>query len=355
MQSMGYDGMLQNHKHRADTQPCANATFWRKDKFVCVNSIHKSRTLTVGLKFIHADSKDEIDVVVINVHLEASQTSQAARAAQFASALSSISKLSSSSSSSSLSSSCILVSGDFNTGADSALHHTVRNHKIMHAHLASVYEHPSTLGSTPVQHCTFAVGTSSTTVTSKGQVNTAARYSIDHILYTHNRLNLMSYFDMLHHHDMREYEVSPSSIGWPSMRVPSDHLPIAAVFEFVPIIHATDTAKSVNGMNSDELWMSGSNSLTHEQRAAVTDYEAKFAVPPSSSSSSSSSATSVSSTSKSSKPTATEIAAMQAAAKLEKSEQAKLKEGMSEEQKEFVALWLAKKKKERKGSNKSKS
>lgn len=149
LQLRGYAGRVQQpkHTHVKATQPCGVATFWKSDRFSLVAEVSKSRTMA-----LHFASTEEsrAALVMINVHLEAAQSLEGAdrRARQAGSVLEWAQKAASGVS--------VILCGDFNTGADSPLHHVIRRHQ-WHGHdLASVYEHPAAKHTIPTSIATFA-------------------------------------------------------------------------------------------------------------------------------------------------------------------------------------------------------
>lgn len=163
MRERGYDGRLQHPKQKKDAaqpQPCGVATFWRRERFHLLSEAVKSRTLCVTL----GAEQEERPLCVVNVHLEAAQSAEGAdrRARQAGSALAWVER--------EAPGVAVVLCGDFNTGADSPLHHVLREHQ-WHGHaLASVYEHPAARTTIPTTVATF-VG------------SCERRYLIDHMWY----------------------------------------------------------------------------------------------------------------------------------------------------------------------------
>jgi mRNA deadenylase 3'-5' endonuclease subunit Ccr4 len=197
----GYNGMLQKRdKHMG----CA--TFWRKSIFSQTWADPRSRTLPLGLKMCKFD-EHPIDIAVVNVHLDAAQDKQADRAKQLSSALERAAKNSPTS--------ILIVAGDFNCNPDNSLAQVLRSHKWHGFSLASVYDHPAASDTSPVTEATAAVN--------------RYRDLFDHIWYSHNSLRLCGMLQSLNREE-RTISFSTDSPGLPNAVVPSDHIPIGAIF-----------------------------------------------------------------------------------------------------------------------------
>lgn len=242
MKSIGYEGMIQQWSKGPQNQPCAVAIFWKENKFKMIENKTFSRTLAIRLELI--DESNRFEFCVINCHLESSQTKEGAdkRARQLNSSLLYVSKFNLP----------IILSGDFNTGSDSMLLHVLRtyswhiNHK-----LGIVYEHKSAENTLPSSRLTFAIP--------------LCHFRIDHILYSHNQLELINILNPLSNEEIKEYLGFNKLKGFPTTMVPSDHLPIGACFKikFNQIIN-----KAANEDNDDDVTVDTSSlrfiTLTNE-------------------------------------------------------------------------------------------
>ena len=231
LQKLGYEGVMQSPKTNTSIkkQPCGLATFWKVDKFQMLTHKSFSRSMITHLQQSFQNNRDDNAVdqtkkqekmfCVANVHLESSQSSNGAekRARQLNSPLKWAKEQ--------IPQSCIcpfVICGDFNTGADSKLFDVLRNERWHNHSLAMVYEHPSTSQTLPVCRATYAVP--------------YHHYVIDHVLYSHENLQLRH---VLNAFDEKETikNLGPSSIkgpvnkrGFPNLFCPSDHIPIGATF-----------------------------------------------------------------------------------------------------------------------------
>eukprot|EP00931_Biecheleriopsis_adriatica_P088903 TRINITY_DN63127_c0_g1_i1.p1 TRINITY_DN63127_c0_g1~~TRINITY_DN63127_c0_g1_i1.p1 ORF type:complete len:471 (-),score=38.73 TRINITY_DN63127_c0_g1_i1:386-1798(-) len=235
---IGYDGLIQDSPKRAEAQPCGNATFWRRDKLELVWSDHRSRTLLT--EFRTSVGMGSQALIVINAHLESSQEKFSSRAAQVHSALEKAVRRNPSAS--------LILAGDFNTGADSSLCRVLREHEWHFVPLASAYEHPAADGTSPVVDATFRVN--------------GHGYLIDHIWYRHSHLRLCKLLQPLNA-DARAASLGMNALGLPDKHVPSDHIPLGAVFEIND--RADSPMKGVESMSLEELCPSLLKILTLEQ------------------------------------------------------------------------------------------
>ncbi|KAL7561439.1 hypothetical protein ACA910_009295 [Epithemia clementina (nom. ined.)] len=185
VEKMGYNGSLQKPKKQSSQQPCGAATFWDKQQFHLLDSEASSRCLCVVLRPILTNSKETgknsvpteqqsipSPFTVVNVHLESSQSLSGCerRARQLNSALWRASRKMDATQIP------MILCGDFNTGADSCLFHTLR-HESWHGYpLASVDEHPETAKTLPVNRVTYA--------------QPQHHYAIDHVFYSHDSFRL---------------------------------------------------------------------------------------------------------------------------------------------------------------------
>ena len=173
LQSLGYSGLSQRPKKMCKNQPCGCATFWRHDRFKLNKQCIKSRAMAVHLRDRTHQSQE---VVVVNVHLEASQSAASARnrARQINSPLRWAAEQATGVP--------VLVAGDFNTGGDSPLLHVLRN-ECWHGHdLAAAYEHPAASDTLPVCNASMACHD--------------VRLLIDHIFYSHSQFELDSILEV---------------------------------------------------------------------------------------------------------------------------------------------------------------
>jgi mRNA deadenylase 3'-5' endonuclease subunit Ccr4 len=238
----GYQGIMQNDIKRAEEQPCGNATFWKTDKLQLQWAEHRSRTLITGFSVLCAPSAGS-RVTVINAHLESSQSKFGQRASQLHSALGKV-----------RSSDAVILGGDFNTGTDSPINAVLRNFR-WHGHaLAAAYEHPAAETTAQASECTFAV--------SGGH-----RYSIDHILYSHEKLRPTALLEALPE-DLRFKCLGVATKGLPDMHVPSDHIPVGAIFAVSPTSADLPAIIEMPKTKAEEtlLWNSSNNPLSIEQQ-----------------------------------------------------------------------------------------
>jgi len=235
---MGYDGLMQDSPKRTDEQPCGNATFWRRGKLELLWSDHRSRVLLTGFRIKTVEGKNALTVV--NAHLESSQQKFSSRASQINSALEKAMRRDPKAS--------LILAGDFNTGADSSLCRVLREHEWHHFSLASAYEHPAASSTSPVVDATFRVN--------------GHAYLIDHIWYRYGHLQLCKLLQALNATD-RSTSLGPDASGLPDMNMPSDHIPLGAIFQLKDRV--ASPKKSAWPMSADELWSSALNVLTTEQ------------------------------------------------------------------------------------------
>lgn len=207
----GYLGNMQKPKKKAEKQPCGVATFWKQAKFEQQKEASFSRTQCTLFRYIPANSQ----VCVVNVHLESSQTEMGAdrRARQLNSALAYAAN-------ETPKNTALLLCGDCNTGADSQLFRVLREYQL-HGHaLSAVYEHPDTHKTLPVSVATFMVP--------------GHHYVIDHMLYDQDTLRLWCALNAFSEEEMVEHVHSKGlDSGFPSAFLPSDHVPIGAMFELL--------------------------------------------------------------------------------------------------------------------------
>jgi len=237
---LGYEALMQDNPKRTDAQPCGNATFWRRDKFELMWSEHRSRTLLTGFKIKAVKANNTL--TVINAHLESSQEKFSGRAAQVHSALEKAGRHDPGAST-------ILV-GDFNTGADSQLCKVLREYEWHGFAMASAYEHPDAESTSPVVDATFRANGHS--------------YLIDHLWYGHGQLQLCKVLQPLNA-EARSISLGPNASGLPDRNVPSDHIPIGAVFEMKEFVTSVPES-CFRAKSTKELWASSQNVLTSQQQ-----------------------------------------------------------------------------------------
>jgi len=228
LQSLGYSGLSQRPKKMCKNQPCGCATFWRHDRFKLNKHCIKSRAMAVHLCDRTHQSQE---VVVVNVHLEASQSAAAARnrARQINSPLRWAAEQATGVP--------ILIAGDFNTGSDSALLQVLRS-ECWHGHdLAAAYEHPSASDTLPVCNASMA--------------SHDARLLIDHIFYSHTQFELECILEPFDDAEAKASFCHDPNRGLPDKICPSDHIPIAAEFR----ITSTSTTKRTptNQVTADDV------------------------------------------------------------------------------------------------------
>lgn len=238
----GYLGVMQNHVRRTTEQPCGNATFWKREKLILQWAEHRSRTLITGFSLLDGTSAGS-RVTVINAHLESSPSKCGQRAAQLHSALGKV-----------CSSDAVILGGDFNTGTDSPINAVLRNFR-WHGHaLAAAYEHPDAETTAQASECTFAA--------SGGH-----RYAIDHIFYSHEKLRPTALLEALPE-DLRFKCLGVACKGLPDAHVPSDHIPIGAIFAVSPTQADVPVTIEMPKTKAEEtlLWNSSNNPLSDEQQ-----------------------------------------------------------------------------------------
>merc|ERR1712232_188116 len=201
-------------------QPCGVATFWKTDKLHLAEHRSGSRSLGTRFRRQNAVVGDECcDVVVVNVHLESSQSRDGAdkRARQLNSALAWASRVIATPE---VTPTMMVVCGDFNAGTKSPLLQTLKTEP-WHGHdLCSSYDHPAAAKTLPASRATYVVP--------------HVHYVIDHLLYSHKTTTLQAVLDPLTPSEIDEHlgggEYCCSEKGFPSEFCPSDHLPVGAVF-----------------------------------------------------------------------------------------------------------------------------
>jgi hypothetical protein len=115
-------------------------------------------------------------------------------------------------------SSSVIVCGDCNTAADSSLFLVLRTHQWNGHDFASVYKHPATSQTLPVNRATFAVPNH--------------HYVIDHMLYSHDSASLNVVLNAFTQDEIEEHlRSSGFAKGFPNEFCPSNHLPIGAIFD----------------------------------------------------------------------------------------------------------------------------
>ena len=241
MQTRGYMGVMQSAKSHNDQQPCGVATFWKRDHWKLVKSHSRSRSMVVLLENILTKSTEEESqsqqsssynqfLCLINAHLECSQTREGAekRARQLNSPLLWAHKEAPQ---------CpLVVCGDFNTGADASLFYAIR-HGTWHGHnLASVYEHPQTSETLPVNRGSFFMPQN--------------HYVIDHILYSHSTATPRLVLNAFSPEEINQHLGNGLDRGFPDGLCPSDHIPVGAVFELTA---ATESSTSDTRRRSASL------------------------------------------------------------------------------------------------------
>lgn len=153
----------------------------------------------------------------------------------------------------------VILGGDFNTGTDSPIHAVLRNHIWHGLALAAAYEHPAAAATSQATECTFAaVG--------------GHRYSIDHLFYSHCTLRPTVLLQALTD-ELRQECLGAQTKGLPDAHVPSDHIPIGAMFVVRPAGVGTSAPLAVPMTKAEEatLWHCSSNPLSPAQRQAWQD------------------------------------------------------------------------------------
>ena len=211
-------------------------------------------------------------MAIVNVHLESAQSEAGAerRARQLDSALKRASKL------------CArqqehdshtttripwIVCGDFNTGADSFLFHSLRGQESSwHGgpSLASVYEHADTAQTLPVNRATYA--------------EPHHHYVIDHVLYSHNSLQLDCALNALTPHEIAKHLGPRGTIdqGFPTAFLPSDHIPVGAMFSWSDRVEldctpASESIQDDHQVSSESRASSNTTALFEEGRPVSSD------------------------------------------------------------------------------------
>eukprot|EP00443_Scrippsiella_acuminata_P056824 CAMPEP_0115393920 /NCGR_PEP_ID=MMETSP0271-20121206/11999_1 /TAXON_ID=71861 /ORGANISM="Scrippsiella trochoidea, Strain CCMP3099" /LENGTH=477 /DNA_ID=CAMNT_0002817575 /DNA_START=38 /DNA_END=1468 /DNA_ORIENTATION=+ len=244
LSEVGYEGLMQNDRKRTEEQPCGNATFWKKCRLQLQWADHRSRTLIAGLRLLDGLGVGG-ELAVINAHLESSQAKSEARASQLHSALGKV-----------RGTSAVILGGDFNTGSDSPLHAVLRNFEWHNHALAAAYEHLAAVSTAQATECTFAV--------SGGH-----RYAIDHLFYSHRMLRPTALLEALPE-ELRHKCLRETTRGLPDAHVPSDHIPIGAIFEVSPASADGPSPLALPKTKEEEieLWSSSANPLSAEQQQA---------------------------------------------------------------------------------------
>mmetsp|Transcript_112972 Transcript_112972/g.205374 ORF Transcript_112972/g.205374 Transcript_112972/m.205374 type:complete len:590 (+) Transcript_112972:30-1799(+) len=222
LKALGYDGsrLARNGKITRNSIGCA--TFWRRDKLSCLwdssreeppqgSRDWQSFCLLHQFKLIGSDAPG---ILVSNLHLRASrdQKSQKQRAKSLDVALERLSRQ--------LPGAPLLVAGDFNAEPNNALMAVLRESACHGFELASAYEHPDAGTTSVVQEATCAA-----------HMETNKYIEIyDHIWYSHGRLQLCCVLQALGPEERRE-AFRFDGPGLPNQLVPSDHVPVGAVFE----------------------------------------------------------------------------------------------------------------------------
>jgi hypothetical protein len=201
-------------KRRQRTSLVETQHFGSRKKFELNKQASFSRSHCVVLDRRGAGKHGAPQVCITNVHLESSQNKQGfdRRARQLNSALSFAAKEAPRAS--------LIACGNFNTGADSRLFSVLRDF-LWHGHvLSSVYEHPSTARTLPVNHATFMVP--------------GHYYVIDHMLYSHETLSLSCALSAFSQEEQQELLRKGEDFGFPNAACPSDHIPVGALFKITP-------------------------------------------------------------------------------------------------------------------------
>ena len=204
MDQLGYDTCMQKATKGV---PCGICVCW--DRAICSLDDYKSFSRTLACKFLLVD--DAQTFCVVGAHLESNKSACKTRASQLNSPLAWVAK----------SKLPVIIAGDFNSGADSMLHHALRSSGWHGYEFSSAYEHPNAVHTLAASFATFAV---------KGR-----RCRIDHILYSHDGFNITDVYDLLTEDE--RYSSFGSRLmdikrKLPNKVCPSDHLPIGAAFEF---------------------------------------------------------------------------------------------------------------------------
>jgi len=199
-----YSGVMQKPKKMTSAQPCGNATFWNSCYLRKTWEDHKSRALVVGLEVLKGPPRR---VDTINCHLESSPSAEGAekRSRQLFSAIKSVTRQQNDSPA------AVLIGGDFNTGPDSSVAAFLRQRTFF----ASVYEHPKAAHTSPVTEATYAIA--------------GHFYMIDHLWYESGALELHAVLQPL----LENERLVRGSSVLPNKTIPSDHIPIGAVFHFL--------------------------------------------------------------------------------------------------------------------------
>jgi mRNA deadenylase 3'-5' endonuclease subunit Ccr4 len=265
LQALGYDGLLQRQKAKRSNQPCGVATFWRRKNLSVVREHvkHCSRAMVIGLCWAHhgvgLENSSDIDdtmentsrseslniskcdragqtwFAAANVHLEAAKSARNTRARQLNSALECIASWQRPTSQHPAPV-AVLLGGDFNTGSDSSLLHVLRDRSLQgswHGHrLAVAYEHPAAAQTLPATCGTV--------------IFPDRRETIDHILYSHQSLKLRALLNPIDQEELAQSFGSGPNAGLPDATVPSDHIPVGALFLVeTPDTNADDTVELV--------------------------------------------------------------------------------------------------------------
>jgi len=219
MKNLGYDGSWLARNGKITRNSIGSATFWRRDKLSCqwdssrevAAKGSQSFCLLHQFKLVGSSATE---FLVSNVHLRASrdQESQKQRAKTLDVALERLSRQ--------LPGAPLIVAGDFNAEPNNALMAVLRESAWHGFELASAYEHPDAETTSVVQEATCAA-----------YMETHKYIEIyDHMWYSHGQLQLCCVLQALGSEERRE-AFRLDGPGLPNRLVPSDHVPVGAVFE----------------------------------------------------------------------------------------------------------------------------
>lgn len=207
----GYEGLLQKV---AENHPYGVATFWRSNLLQKTKENLKGSSSIITCFRVREGAAEGTEVVVINTHLRAGQGEEPTRAGQLHNSLRRAA--------SDCPGAALIVAGDFNSGPDTRLAEVLRSYRWYGYGLAAAYEHPAAEQTSPVTDCTFAAD--------------GGRFMLDHLYYEHSRLRLRALLQPLIE-PARTQCLGPGSPGLPDTNVPSDHIPIGAIWQILPAVN----------------------------------------------------------------------------------------------------------------------
>jgi mRNA deadenylase 3'-5' endonuclease subunit Ccr4 len=213
----GYSGVVQSVKSKgkgSNDHPVGLATFFRTSKFQLVWQEHRSRCMALGLVFVQPSSQPQHCIAVANVHLESAWKKYNIRFQQLKSLFDQLQKHTFTS---------VIVLGDFNNRMNGCMRKLM-----LEGHVDALFEDHGVV----VTEKAYSHPHKFHTVYSESDptfVMPDHHYFLDHICFSYETLRPKGALELMTEED--RHIILATSL--PNRTHPSDHLPVAALFEVV--------------------------------------------------------------------------------------------------------------------------